>query len=608
MSWVTVVWSMIAAACLTLAGINVLIWLKRRASWGNLLFSVSAASTSCVAACELWMMRSSTAAEFGQALRWIHLPAWLMLVSLVGFFRVHLRAGRRWLAWAVCGLRTLSLALSFAIAPSLNYREITGLRHVPFLGESVAVAVGIPNPWILIGQASLLLFGVFSIDAAVALWRRGEKRQALALGGSLGLLVVLATVQSVLVFWGIDRMPITASWFYLPVLLSMSYELSLDMLLAAQLAFELSESEQRIALAAEAGNLGFWSRDIERKSIWATGKWRSFFGFKSSETLELDRIFERIHPDDRERLRQTLANAMAGDGRYDTDFRILHPDGHLRWIAARGGVERAAGGRPVRSYGVSMDITARVQAEADALRQRSELAHLSRVTMLGELSGSMAHELNQPLTAILSNAQAAQRFLARQPADLEEVRGCLTDIVAEDNRAGEIIRRLRVLLRKGEVQQQPVDVNDVAQEVLNLIRSDLVNQGVATRTEFEPSLPVVQGDRVQIQQVLLNLLMNACDAMTGNGPTDRLVVVSTKPIDHERVRVSVADRGAGIPRDKLETVFEPFFTTKSHGLGLGLSVCRSIIAAHGGRLWATSDPDQGATFHFTLPTRKEANG
>jgi PAS domain S-box-containing protein len=598
---------MIAAACLTLAAMNLLIWFMRRGAWGNLLFAVSAAATSCVAACELWMMQSSTTAQFGEAVRWLHLPAWVMILSLVGFVRVHLRAGRRWLAWTVCVLRTLSLALAFLTSPNLNYRQITALRHIHFLGESIAVGVGIPNPWMTIGQASLLLFGLFAIDAAWALWRRGERRQALVLGGSLSLFVALAIAQSILVFWGIIRMPITASWFYMVVLLSMGYELSRDVLRASKLAVELGESEQRMALAAEAANLGFWSRDLERKVIWATGKWRTFFGFMSSEPIQMDEMLHRVHPDDREPLRLTFANALAGDDRYETEFRILLPDGQVRWIASRGGVERTGGGRPIRTYDVSMDITSRVQAEADALRQRAELAHLSRVTMLGELSGSMAHELNQPLTAILSNAQAAQRFLARQPADLEEVRGCLTDIVAEDNRAGEIIRRLRLLLRKGEVQQQPVDVNDVAREVLNLIRSDLLNQGVATQMEFEPALPEVHGDRVQLQQVLLNLLMNACDAMTGRRHAERVVVVSTKPLDEQRIRVSVTDRGTGIAKDKLETVFEPFFTTKSHGLGLGLSVCRSIITAHGGRLWATSELGQGATFHFTLPVRTGAN-
>ena len=170
---------------------------------------------------------------------------------------------------------------------------------------------------------------------------------------------------------------------------------------------------------------------------------------------------------------------------------------------------------------IARDITARNKAEAKAIEQRAELAHLSRVTMLGELSGSLAHELNQPLTAILSNAQAAQRFLAHDDVDLDEVRDILTDIVDQDNRAGEVIHRLRLLLKKGEVQQQPLDVNNAVQEVLKLMRGDLLNHGVTTLTKLGPALPTIKGDRVQLQQVLLNLLMNACDAMNGNAPADR---------------------------------------------------------------------------------------
>jgi C4-dicarboxylate-specific signal transduction histidine kinase len=255
---------------------------------------------------------------------------------------------------------------------------------------------------------------------------------------------------------------------------------------------------------------------------------------------------------------------------------------------------------------VIVDITARKRAEAEAVRQRSELAHLSRVTMLGELSGSMAHELNQPLTAILSNAQAAQRFLAQDPIDLDEVRAILADIVEQDKRAGEVIRRLRMLLKKGEVQQQPLDVNDVVQDVLKLIRSDLQNHGVTARTALALDLPAVSGDRVQLQQVLLNLVMNACDAVNGNAPVDRRVVVRTELSAEEVVRVSVSDRGEGIAPGALEQVFAPFFTTKAQGLGLGLSVCRSIIAAHGGKLWAANNPDRGATFLFTLPVHPGA--
>jgi PAS domain S-box-containing protein len=248
-----------------------------------------------------------------------------------------------------------------------------------------------------------------------------------------------------------------------------------------------------------------------------------------------------------------------------------------------------------------IDVSERRQAERDGARQRNELAHLARVALLGELSGSLAHELNQPLTAILSNAQAAQEFLAQDPTNLDEVRGILQDIVDEDKRAREVIRRLRLLFRKGEVQFEALDLNELVLEVLKLMNSDLVNHGVSVETELAGALPTIRGDRVQLQQVLINLIVNASDAMTNNDINDRQLRASTTLDDGNGVRISLADSGCGIPGGQLEQIFEPFHTTKDKGMGLGLAVCRTIISAHAGKFWATNNPDRGACFHITLP-------
>jgi len=221
--------------------------------------------------------------------------------------------------------------------------------------------------------------------------------------------------------------------------------------------------------------------------------------------------------------------------------------------------------------------------------------------MLGELSGSIAHELNLPLSAILSNAQAAQRILANG-ADIAEVREILNEIVSEDKRAGEVIHRLRQWLKNGEVQQHSLHINEVVEDVLRLIRSDLINQKVTVDTDLAGNLPVITGDAVQLQQVLLNLLVNACEAMSNCSTRERRLVIRTATENaSSAVIVSVTDRGGSIPREKMEQIFEPFVTTKEKGMGLGLSVCRTIIAAHRGKLWATNNADRGATLYFSLP-------
>jgi len=246
------------------------------------------------------------------------------------------------------------------------------------------------------------------------------------------------------------------------------------------------------------------------------------------------------------------------------------------------------------------DITERRRAELEANAQRRELAHLSRVGMLGELSGALAHELSQPLTAVLSNAQAARRLLDREPLDLEQLRAALDDIIRNDKRAGTVIDRLRALLRKEDIARQPVDVNEVAREVIDLTYGELGSRRVTVKSAFAPAIPLVLADRVQLQQVVLNLVMNACDAMNGVHATERDLALSTTAGDGF-VELVVSDRGPGIPNGQLERVFEPFVTFREQGLGLGLAISRSIVTAHGGSIRAENNAGGGATFRCLLP-------
>ena len=371
----------------------------------------------------------------------------------------------------------------------------------------------------------------------------------------------------------------------------------------------LRANQERLALALTAGEMNAWEWTIPANRIWINGRSRDPFALEGKEGVTYEAFLERVHPQDREAMVLALNNAMCGTAPFEFEHRVVSPDGRVRWITSRGRLERDAGGKPFRMQGVSIDVTMRIRAEREAAQRRNELAHLSRVSTLSELSGSLAHELNQPLTAILSNAQAALAFMARggDDVDLAELKEILRDIVDEDKRAGEVIQRLRLLLRKGEVQKHPLDMNEVVLDVLKLARSDLLNHSVMVDTELAPQVPPVLGDRVQLQQVLLNLVLNACDAMAGNADRDRSLVVRSEG-ENGMAHVSVIDCGQGIPADGLDRVFEPFFTTKAHGMGLGLAVCRTIVTAHGGTLAAKNNADRGATFHMRLPVAAEARG
>jgi len=594
--WVTVIWSMNASVCLMLGLIHLTVWRRQREQrTAHALFALMAVSTTLYASCELWMMRSHTIEEMGTALRWLHLPGTVFIVATVCFVRTYTRAGRPWLAWSVCGLRTLALILNFYFVPNLNFREITALKQVRLFGESVSVVIGVPNPWMLLGQVSLVLFAVFSLDAAFAIWRGGNRHRAILLGGTMTFFTSAVAVQIILSFWGFVPMPIVVSLFFLPVLAAMGFELADNVIRAAQLSNELRESEGRFRLVVESSPAALAMVDPAGQISLVNHRMETLFGYTRAELigqpvatlvpeLPSGRDGDLRHDEAGDTTRELLVHCKDGSG---IDVEI-----GLNFIATPEGRCMLAS---------MMDRTDRKRAEREAAQHRSELAHLSRVTMLGVLSGSIAHELNQPLTSILSNAQAAGRFLAQEPVDLDEVRDILADIVDEDKRAGEIIHRLRELLRKGEVRQVPLNVNHVVREVLSLIQSDLVNNDVATLCDLSPDLPKVIGDFVQLQQVLLNLIINACDAMRVQSQGDRLVGVRTEAFGDGAVHVSVSDQGEGIAPEKLLQVFEPFYTTKSQGLGLGLSVCRTLIQAHGGQLWATNNDGPGASFHFTLP-------
>ncbi|HEX2344544.1 MAG TPA: PAS domain-containing protein [Vicinamibacterales bacterium] len=309
-------------------------------------------------------------------------------------------------------------------------------------------------------------------------------------------------------------------------------------------------------------------------------------------------IREALPPSVAEPLAQAFARASASDEAEKVEYTLEAEDAERFYEAC---IVRCDGDKILS---IVRDITARKRAELEADAHRRTLAHLSRVAMLGELSGALAHELSQPLTAVLSNAQAARYLLNRHPLDFEQLRGALDDIIRNDQRAGAVIDRLRALLRKGDTALQPVDINDVARDVIELACGELMSRRVTVQSVLAPAIRPVLGDRVQLQQVVLNLVLNACDAMNHTHVTQRLLALSTAA-DDGFVELVVSDRGTGIPDGQLERVFEPFVTFREQGLGLGLAISRSIVTAHGGSIRAVNNADGGATFRCLLPVAPE---
>ncbi|MFZ6720648.1 PAS domain S-box protein [Undibacterium sp. Ji49W] len=369
---------------------------------------------------------------------------------------------------------------------------------------------------------------------------------------------------------------------------------------------DLHESQENLTLASDAANLGVWVRDLERDEVWASTKWRAIFGFSPDQRLGISDVLKRIHPSDREQIGQLTSNYTINEKlRYQAEFRLMLEDGKIRWVSSVWQVEVDELQKEKFTRGVLLDITERKQSELELAQKRAELTHLSRVVTLGELSGALAHELNQPLTAILSNAQAAQRFLKHENVDLNEVREILQDIVDEDKRAGEIIQRLRRLFKKTEQIEQDVDINTLIMEVMHLLRNDLVNRGITVLTELSPASPKLIADPVQLQQVIINLIMNACDAVSQLAIGDRKISIKSRQVSLTQLMVSITDQGKGIAEENISQLFDPFYTTKESGMGLGLSICKNIVEAQGGQLWCENNLTGGASFHFNLPSQSK---
>jgi PAS domain S-box-containing protein len=979
MSWITVIWSIGAGACLTLAFLQFMVWWKDRTARANLVFSFGAVAVAVFAALEFALMQAETPEQFGRLTRWIHVPAWVLIVSIVVFVRIYLNAGRRWLAWTIVAVRTLSLTLNFTLSPNINYREVTALRHVRFLGESVSIPQGVPNPWMLVAQFSLLLLAIFVVDATITVWRRGNHRQALVVGGSIVLLVVLGSAQAVAMMWGLLSTPLTVSVFYLLFVAAMAYELSYDLIRAAKLTRQLQASEaglreseqrfrivadaapvliwmsgldklctffnkswleftgrgleqemgngwvegvhrddlqkclkiyteafdarkpfvmqyrlrrndgeyrwisdhgvprhdadgtfagyigscvdvtdllakeealhgfeQRVVLAAEATHHGVWELDIVTHELWMSDKARSLFQFDPELPVDEEMLQARVHPEDRAMWRSAVNHAIETEGEYAVEYRVLLGDGNVRWLAGRGrclsvkhgkgnrlvcvsvditsqkqaqdlfrlaaegshlGVwhwdeaaqriswDRAArnmfgvsadaditidtfygavhpedlervkrarrqalelrlpyqieyrtqrtdgticwvhsrgradydeAGKPLTMSGVVFDITerkqaeelfhlateaspsgtvlidhegrivlvnthaeklfgyardelvgknveillperfgtslesdranffiapepqatgsharlfarrkdgsevpvevsvnpvqtphglvvlanvidvsARLAAEEVARRIREQVELLGRVSLLGEMTASLAHELNQPLAAIVNNATAAMQYLEQGRLKPEQLQDILNDVVADGRRAFDVMQNVRNAIKKGAAIRGRINLNDLVKATTHMVQPDAAAHLCKIKTSLTADLPPIEGDPIQIQQAVINLVRNAFDAMCDAPPNRRIVEIATDYNGDGAVGVAVRDHGSGISEATRDRLFEQFFTTKDEGLGMGLAIVRSIIEAHGGTISAENAEGGGARFHFRLPITEE---
>ena len=488
----------------------------------------------------------------------------------------------------------------------------------------------------------------------------------------------------------------------------------------------LRQSEERLSLVADSVNLGIEAWDTAKDEVWMTERGRALFGFDRDASLNSASVVARVHPDDRAVRDALIQRAIQTHGEYSTEYRVILPDGRIRWIGARGrslnsgngkatqllgisvdvtaqkdvenklrlvvegslngivlinghgridlvntatemlfgywreeligqpieilvperfreshpifrsdfvaaskapvmgagrelfgrrkdgtefpveiGISRIHGEKGVLALAVIVDVSARKKAEAESHQYREELAHLSRIELVAEMATAFAHELNQPLSGIMNNASAGRRFIAKGRADMPKLDHLLEAVVMDARRSGEIIRNIRVMVRKGEGARIPMKVNSIITEVVQLLHSEALERHCTVESKLDPDLPAVSANPVLIQQVLLNIMINALDAMRQTPAAERRVIISSRPHADHKVWIGVRDFGTGLPKENPDRIFDPFFSTKQDGLGMGLSIARSIISSHGGELAAENAEGGGAWVHFSLPATGE---
>jgi PAS domain S-box-containing protein len=372
---------------------------------------------------------------------------------------------------------------------------------------------------------------------------------------------------------------------------------------------ELRLSEAYLAEAQRLSHTGSWawsplSGDIR---YWSEECYR-VQGFDPKGGLpRYGEFFQTVHPDDQARIAEVIEKAVREKEEFEFDYRIIHPNGEIRDARSVGHPILGPTGDLVEYVGTIIDVTDRRQAEKERERLReaqADLAHVSRMTAMGELTASLAHEVNQPITAAVNGASTCVRWLTREDPDLVEAREAALGVIRNAKRAADIINRIRSISKKGESKRQLANVNELILEMTALLQSEAKRYSISVRTELNTDLPKLMADSVQVQQVLMNLIMNGIDAMK-DVDQEREITIRSQWADNRMLMISVSDTGVGLPPQQADRIFDAFFTTKSHGIGMGLRISRSIVESHGGRLWAADNSPHGASFHFTLPAPVE---
>ncbi|MGC1953063.1 MAG: PAS domain-containing protein [Gammaproteobacteria bacterium] len=544
-------------------------------------------------------------------LLWSAMPSgilfsWLAVVVLVAVLRVVLLLKYRRSTPGTAELRRWSLWFCLSLAASGTSWGAIGLLATLYLTLPYQVFVAFVVGGMMLGGlavsgAMMPAYLVFMLPAGLPV-AFGFIIQLDPLYLAMGALALVFTVSLYFLGRNINE-GIVRGIGLLQALEATNEQLQAEIVERKRVEAVLREGEKRYALATSAGRVGTWDLDLATHDMHLDSNLKAMLGYADHEIENRLEDWDRyVHPDDREQVMEKVQAHLRGlTPEYEVLHRMLHRDGSIRWFVARGTALRDDEGRPCRLVGTDTDVTERRIAEEQARQRQVELAHVVRLSTLGEMTTTLAHELNQPLGAIANYSQACLRTLKANTDATDVLYGALEQITAQARRAGDIVGRLRMFVRKSDGLRLPTDINTLVTETLQFIETDIRERRVQLRLDLGNALPAVRADAVQIQQVLLNLIRNAIEAMNGVSRDARTLMICTQLANESSLRLRVGDTGPGLDEVAMKRVFESFYTTKPYGVGMGLSISRSIVEAHGGRIWVQTPAGGGAEFNFTLP-------
>ncbi len=604
MSLLTVAWSMCFAACIMLGLMHLLLFFHQRRSTLYLLSSLMAFAAAADTMLVLALMKAQSIEAYSLLLIWDGVAVYVMLIAMVWFVYAYFHNAQLWLAGLITAMWSVALVVNFLSPHSLVFSSIEGLKQFEtFWGETFVLAFGSSNPWKVVADGASILIALYFIISSIRTWRAGYRRRAGLIGGALTLFILVAGIHAPLVDAGLVNTPYMVNFAFLVIVIALTCDLVVEAVSATRLAREVTNFEARWSSLVDSIELAIVGIDAQGNVNYANPFFERLSGYLLSQ-LHGKHVGRLVPPAKVEELNQRLREAAREGPRPQAHAILVTAAGERREMDWTSVQLFAPDGTHAGFLSIGADVTENIRARIKLQRAEREMERLARANVLGELTSALAHELNQPLAAILSNAQAARRFMNADNADLVEIREILEDIIRDDKRAGEVIHRLRAMLQKGEMSKERLSVEQVIAEAIALLNGELMVQGVDVQVHAAAQLLAVEAGRVELQQVLVNLLLNAARAMQELPSSERVIKIRIDAGDGDIV-VAVEDRGQGIAADDLPRLFEPFFTTVSDGMGMGLAICRRILQLHGGRIWAENNASGGATFFFSLPVSEQ---